>query len=79
MEATYCLTPGCLRNATRRGLCIACRAAARRLITSGETTEDEMISMGLLLTKHSRARKGLLAQEFEKRKHHETKKCDRSR
>lgn len=47
--AELCLTPECGTKAHSRGLCANCLGDARSRITSGETTEDELIEAGLML------------------------------
>jgi len=44
-----CLIRGCTMPAKSRGLCPTCRAAARAAVSRGDTTEEQLIALGLLL------------------------------
>lgn len=44
-----CTTEGCGRDHHAQGLCKLCWYGARRLVQSGETTEAELVEMGLML------------------------------
>lgn len=45
-----CLTKGCHRRsaaAIMRGLCLPCYSIAKKLVESGKTTWEELVSLGL--------------------------------
>ena len=47
-----CLTKGCLRQSAtslKRGLCMPCYSAAKKMVESGKTTWDELVSLGLAM------------------------------
>lgn len=44
-----CIVPLCDRPACSRGLCSACRQLSKKMINAGETTEEELIALKLLL------------------------------
>jgi hypothetical protein len=49
-----CLVTNCKMNsapALGRGLCMKCHSAAKKMITEGRTTWDELVNMGLALAK----------------------------
>lgn len=58
-----CLT--CPAPAKYRGLCESCRQAAKRLIASGDCSEEQLIQKGLILP--ASRRKGPWTLEAERR------------
>lgn len=48
-----------------RGLCQACYTAARRVIETGERTEDQLIDAGMILARQRKGQK--LGSAFRKR------------
>lgn len=55
-----CLVPGCGQKATHRGMCPRCRWQAYRKVKAGLTSNDELISRGLLLPSQQGRRKSKL-------------------
>ena len=53
-EQTKCLTEGCDRIATRRGLCGSCRTTSIRMIEEQKVTEEFLIQKNLLLPKKTK-------------------------
>jgi hypothetical protein len=61
MTLDKCLVPGCegiytARAGSTRGLCANCRSMARKAISRGDATEDELVRLGLLLPSEGRGR-----------------------
>lgn len=48
-----CMMPGCLENASCRGLCMKCYSMANRLVQQGRTTWEQLEKNGKILPKHS--------------------------
>lgn len=46
-----CLAHGCHKPAKQRGLCFTCYKAARKAIVRNETSEDELMDLGLMARK----------------------------
>lgn len=46
-EPPKCLTEGCFTKAQWKGLCASCYGVAKKLITAGETSWEELTKMGL--------------------------------
>jgi hypothetical protein len=61
-----CLTEGCRSRSAAdcRGLCMKCYSAANKLVTEGQTTWEELESMGLATPRSS----SVFKTEFFKRK-----------
>jgi len=51
MSELICLFPECETHEHARGLCKLHYCSARRLLTRGEATEEDLISRGLMLEK----------------------------
>lgn len=46
-----CLANGCHKPAKQRGLCFTCYKAARKAIVHNDTTEEELMILGLMKRK----------------------------
>jgi hypothetical protein len=72
-----CLTPNCENLGTRRGLCSSCRLAAKRAISAGETTEEDLVKLGLMNAKFRRGKFSLALAD--RTKESEAKSNDQGR
>lgn len=63
-----CITPFCTRPVFARGVCNCCHEAAKRLVHSGESTDAELVSLGLLAPKQFAKKPNALVAEFRRKK-----------
>ena len=56
-KRAICMVPDCKRQVKIRGVCSACYGQAMAAIRNGETTEDDLISLKLILPSRQRGRK----------------------
>lgn len=50
MSTAKCIVTGCnfsAAKALKRGLCMMCHSKAKKMVESGQTTWDELVSLGL--------------------------------
>ena len=55
MEVPKCLTKKCQNDAGTRGLCSPCYSTARIMMKTGQATEAQLISKGMMEPKHIKA------------------------
>jgi hypothetical protein len=63
MTLDNCLIKKCERGGGTRGLCSGCYLIARTMITRGETTEEVLVSKGMMLPKMAKS-SSLFKEQF---------------
>lgn len=66
-----CLTPGCGEKRNQRGLCTRCATTARNMVKAGETTWEELESLGLALRTNAQVAPLRMAVENARKKKEE--------
>jgi hypothetical protein len=61
-----CLTPGCGKAATVRGVCPGCYRSSRYAKATGKVTDEELVRLGMLLPPDRQKSRGAFSAELEK-------------
>lgn len=69
MENKKCLIKECENKETTRGLCMKCRSIASAMISNGDTTEEELVAMGMILPQTKK--ESFFRLQFKELKNHE--------